>query len=46
LRGRALALVALLLALTTGCSWLLGVSEDPLVDDRGADAHDEDAARE
>jgi len=43
--GRALFLAGLLLALATaGCSFLLGVSEDPLVD--ASDAGDEDAAPE
>lgn len=44
----ALALVplALLAAGTAGCSWLVGVSEDPVVVDGpgGVDAGDEDAA--
>ncbi|HSO40487.1 MAG TPA: hypothetical protein VLT33_48505 [Labilithrix sp.] len=45
--GRALGLAALLLALASvGCSWLLGVSEDPVVDAPAADAGDEDAAPE
>lgn len=43
--GRALLLAGLLLALgTAGCSFLLGVSEDPVVD--AADARDEDATPE
>lgn len=50
LRAReVVVLLALLLAaLTTGCSWLVGVSDDPVVVDGtgGNDAGDEDAAHE
>jgi hypothetical protein len=44
----ALGVLALLAAGTAGCSWLVGVSEDPVVvDGTGADdAGDEDAAPE
>ena len=43
-----LVVLALLVAGTTGCSWLVGVSEDPVVVDgptgpTGADAGDADA---
>ena len=42
-RGRpftlaAAALVAAVAAATGGCSWLLGVSEDPVVEEPGIDA--------
>lgn len=42
------ALLTLLAALTTGCSWLVGVSDDPVVVDGtgGNDAGDEDARHE
>ena len=32
------ALIALLAAAMVGCSWLIGVSEDPVVDDPGMDS--------
>jgi hypothetical protein len=40
-----LVVLALLAAGTTGCSWLVGVSDDPVVVDgpTGADAGDADA---
>lgn len=45
-KKRVLLVVLALLAVgTTGCSWLVGVSEDPVVVDgpTGADAGDADA---
>jgi hypothetical protein len=42
------ALLTLLTAMTAGCSWLVGVSDDPVVVDGtgGNDAGDEDAPPE
>jgi hypothetical protein len=49
-RALAVALLLLLAGATVGCSWLIGVSDDPVVVDgptgNGADAGDEDAAHE
>lgn len=49
-RAFALALLAVVGCASAGCSWLIGVSDDPVVVDgppgSSGDAGDEDAARD
>ena len=42
--GRLVVLALLLAAAPLGCSWLIGVSGDPVTDGPGNDAGDEDGA--
>ncbi len=44
--GRLVVLALLLAAAPIGCSWLIGVSGDPVTDGPGNDAGDEDGAAE
>jgi hypothetical protein len=42
--GRLVVLALLLASAPLGCSWLIGVSGDPVTDGHGNDGGDEDAA--